>query len=276
MSQSPKNATVDDSLVLYAELTPAQVRAAQRRLQSGELKRIASGVLTSRPVDEWPELVARHRNRVLAALFPGAVIGYRSAFKGGVPVDGVMHLSYSYDRVLELPALKVVLVKAHGKATGDQPISGRDFFFPSMPRLLMENLTISRGSTPKAAGRDAVEARLIDTCESRGEESLTTLREHARAVAPELGLEREFAILDALIGSILGTRRSQLKTVAGKAWAAGMPYDAARLALFEKLAAALRETPLAQPAAVVRSERARAHLAFLESDFSNFIQRPES
>ncbi len=258
MSQSPKNATVDDSLVLYAELTPAQVRAAQRRLQSGELKRIASGVLTSRPVDEWPELVMRHRNRVLAALFPGAVIGYRSAFKGGVPVDGVMHLSYSYDRVLELPALKVVLVKAHGKATGDQPISGRDFFFPSMPRLLMENLTISRGSTPKAAGRDAVEARLIDTCESRGEESLTTLREHARAVAPELGLEREFAILDALIGSILGT------------W-----YDAARLALFEKLAAALRETPLAQPAAVVRSERARAHFAFLESYFSNFIEGTE-
>jgi len=43
MKKALKNATTDDSLLLYAELAPAGVRAAQRRLKSGELKRIALG-----------------------------------------------------------------------------------------------------------------------------------------------------------------------------------------------------------------------------------------
>jgi hypothetical protein len=102
------------------------------------------------------------------------------------------------------------------------------------------------------------------------------LRDEARELAPGLHLEREFGILDGLIGSILGTRaKSQLGTRAGKAWADGWPFDRDRLALFERLAAVLRETPLTQPAAVVRSDTARAHFAFLESYFSNFIEGTE-
>ena len=276
MPFTSKNTTEDDSLILYAEITPAQTRAVQRRLKAGELQRIVPGLVTHRPAEEWPALIARDRTRVLAALFPGSVIGYRSAFKGGVPVDGVMHLSYSYDRTVLLPGLKVVLVKTPGKAVGDMPMSGQQLYFPSNARLLLENLTISRGSVAKAAGRAAVEGRLLTICQSRGEDALAQLREEARALAPTLGLAREFAILDALIGSILRTRStSQLSTAAGKAWAAGLPYDAARLALFERLAAALRETPLEQPAAVAQTEQARVNFAFLESYFSNFIEGTE-
>lgn len=213
---------------------------------------------------------------MLAALFPGSVIGFRSAFKGGVPVDGVMHLSYSYDRTVLLPGLKVLLVKTLGKAVGDLPMARHALYFPSNARLLLENLTISRGSVAKAAGRAAVEGRLLTICESRGEDALAQLREEAGALAPTLGLAREFSILDGLIGSILGTRApSRLSTPAGKAWAAGLPCDAARLALFERLAAVLRETPLEQPAAVARTELGRVNFAFLESYFSNFIEGTE-
>ncbi len=109
-----KNTTNDDSLILYAELNAAEIRAAQRRLKAGLLQRIVRGVLTARPEKEWPALIALHRLRVLAALFPGAVIGYRSAFKGAIPVDGIMHLSYSYNRTVRLPGLTVVLVKGQG------------------------------------------------------------------------------------------------------------------------------------------------------------------
>ena len=56
---------------------------------------------------------------------------------------------------------------------------------------------------------------------------------------------------------------------------AKIPYDADRLALFEKLAAQLRSTSLAQPKAVTKSERGRTHFAFLESYFSNFIEGTE-
>lgn len=276
MAATPKKASSDGSLLLYAELQPAQVRAVQRRLKAGELQRIAPGVVSALSAAEWPGLIARERNRVLAALFPGAVIAYRSAFRGGVPVDGVIHLAYSYSRRVTLPGLTVVLVKSPGAAPGDTPIGGHDLHFPSSARLLMENLSISRGRPPRSAGSAAVEERLLTLCESRGEESLVGLREEARALAPQLQLEREFTLLDGLIGSILGTREKPLLgTAAGRAWADGLPFDRHRLERFERLAAILRETPLMQPAVIAHSEAARTHFAFLESYFSNFIEGTE-
>ena len=275
-ANTPKFATRDDSLIVYPDLSANERRRVQRRLQRGELSRIVPGVVTTRPPEEWPALMARERIRVLATLFPGAVIGYRSAFRGGVPVDGVIHLNYSYDRTRELPGLTVVLVKAAGKAPGDSPIAGRELYFPSNARLLLENLTISRGKFTKSVTREEVEERLMTMCGSRGEDSLRQLREQAQALAPQLGLERELSVLEGLIGSVLGTwTRSPLSTRAGKAWAAGTPYDKDRMALFEALATVLRSTPLERVQAVTRSESGRLNFAFLESYFSNFIEGTE-
>ncbi len=275
MHKALKNATTDDSLLLYAELSPAQVRAVQRRLKAGELKRIALGVISSRPEDEWPALIARERIRVLSALFPKAVIAYRSAFQGGVPGEGAMHLTYSNPRKVTLPGLTVHLTKGPGPLHGDMPMMGRELYCPSLARLLLENLTISRGETHKSVGRAGVEQRLIDMCEARGEGTLGVLRDEARALAPMLGLEREFTVLDGLIGAVLCSRKSEMSTFSGKAMAAAIPYDANRLALFEALAAQLRSVPLKQPPAVVKSEPARVNFAFLESYFSNFIEGTE-
>lgn len=267
--------TPDDSLLLYVELSPAEVRATQRRLREGSLKRIAPGVVTSLPEEAWPALIARERIRVLAALYPRAVIGPRSAFRGGTPSDGVIYLTYSYTKRVELPGVTVQLVAGHGPAQGDAPMMGRELYFPSTPRVLLENLTVSRGKVKKSVGKAEVEQRLIVTCEARGEEALNSLRDQARALAPTLGLERELAILDGLIGAVLGTRKAEMSTPAGKAMVANIPYDANRLALFEKLAAELRSMPLKQPAAVTKSEQARQNFAFLESYFSNFIEGTE-
>ena len=276
MALSSKSTTHDESLIVYPELTPAERRTIQRRVRAGELQRIVPGIVTNRPPDEWPALLARERIRVLATLYPGSVIGYRSAFRGGLPVEGVIHLNYSYDRVRQLPGLTVVLVKAAGKALGDIALAGRDLYFPSNARLLMENLTISRGKIRKTVGREEVEERLMTMCESRGEDSLRQLRDQAQALAPGLGSERELAILEGLIGSTLGTwTKNRLSSHAGKAWASGNPYDKPRLALLEKFASELRATPLQRVPAVTRSEAARTNLAFLESYFSNFIEGTE-
>jgi hypothetical protein len=213
---------------------------------------------------------------VLAGLFPGAVIGYRSAFAGGIPVDGVIHLNYTYHRTVELPGLQVALVKGPGQAPGDLPIAGRALYFPSYPRLLLENLTTSRASVRKEAGRDAVEERLLTICDSRGEDQLLELRDEARELAAVLGLERQFKVLDGLIGSILGTRAThKLTTEAGKARTAALPYDRNRLALFEKFAARLRAVPPPEQATPVKSATGRQNFAFLESYFSNFIEGTE-
>ncbi|MBA4193862.1 MAG: cell filamentation protein Fic [Comamonadaceae bacterium] len=271
-----KPTPLDGPLHVYSELTANEVRALQRRIAAGTAHRIVSGLVSTAPADEWPALVARERNRVLAGLFPGAVISFRSAFAGGAPVDGVIHLSYTYHRTVELPGLTVVLVKAAGRAVGDLPISGRELYFPSYPRLLLENLTTSRSLIQKQAGREAVEERLLTICDSRGEEYLLELRDQARELSAALDLEREFKVLDGLIGSILGTRSThKLTSKAGKARSAAMPYDHRRLALFEKFAERLRTKPLPEVSSPVKTAIARQNFAFLESYFSNFIEGTE-
>ncbi len=267
--------TGDDTLVLYSELAAAEVRAIQRRLKEGSLQRIHAGIVTNRPKEEWPHLVAANRIRILAALFPGAVVGFKSALAGGVPVDGVFHLTHTWRRKVELPGLTVQTHVGPPAAAGDAPMMGRNLFFPSQARVLLENLTPSRGIRARSAGREAVERRLVDICEARGEDALNGLRQEARALAPVLGLQREFGILDATIGGILGTRRTPMVTRQGQGLAAAMPYDSKRLALFEHLAAQLRARPLKQPASVVKSEHGRRNFAFLESYFSNFIEGTE-
>ena len=266
-------------LVLYAELSAAQKRAVQRDMAAGKLQRIVTGVASPLPPADWPALIVRERLRVLAALFPGAVLSHRSAWLGGQP-DGplgeqLIHLSAASKRRVQLPGLTVMLWKGPPPAAGDAPMLGRELYFPSLPRLLLENLQPSRGPQRRSAGREAVEQRLLDTCDARGEEALSQLREQARALAPTLDMLGEFKVLDDLVGSILGTRASRLTTPEGRARTAPMPYDAQRLALFEQLATQLRATPLAQPVAVAHSEIARANFAFLESYFSNFIEGTE-
>jgi hypothetical protein len=268
-------ATSDESLLLYAEMDKAAIRTVQRQLKTGQLLRILPGMVSASPPDQWPALVARERLRVLAALFPKSVLAYRSAFNGGLPENGEIHLTSTYRRDVALPGLKVVLWEGPPPASGDLPMQGREIYFPSLPRILLENLTPSRGDMPKSVGKAAVEQRLLSICDARGEHALSELREQARLLAPQLSLLKAFNILDDMVGSILGTRASQLVTPEGKARTAAVPYDADRLGLFEQFAAQLRSTALQQAPAVTLSEQARIHLAFLESYFSNFIEGTE-
>ncbi len=267
----------DDTLLLYAELSPAQVRNVQRRLQAGKLNQLHKGVVTSLAPTEWPTLVARHRWRILAALFPENVIGYRTAFDGGSPHESVVHLIGTYRRTVELPGLTVQVWKGPGRQAGDQEMMGRPVYWPTEARMMLENLTPSRGLNARTVGVKQVESRLLKICESRGEPSLASLREQARTLAsPQcLNMPTEFGVLDGQVGSILHSRPSVLVTRAGKALAAGAPIDEHRLQLFERLAERLRAEPLPMPPLVAANGTSARHFAFLESYFSNFIEGTE-
>lgn len=279
--------TPNEALLLYAELSPAEIRQAQRHLATGTLSRVAPGVLTSLDKNQWPSLIARERIRVLAALFPESVIGPHNAFVGGVPVEGVMYLDYRYTRRVELPGLTVLLRKGQGPIYGDTPMMGRPIYFPSEARTLLENLMrqgkAAKKLPSKSVTRAEVEARLIAICDARGEQALGKLRDEAKLVAQTLGLDGELKKLDDMIGAILGTRQAELSTPAVKSVGKGLaaakpfnaPYDAQRLSRLEDLSATLRATPLRESSCSIKSQTGRLNFAFLESYFSNFIEGTE-
>ena len=85
---------------------------------------------------------------------------------------------------------------------------------------------------PCTLRRAEVEERLDRLLRTAGESAVNRLRDDIRAIAVELGLEKEAAQLDALIGTLLGTRRSRLDSPLAIARGRGRPYDPDRMELF--------------------------------------------
>jgi fido (protein-threonine AMPylation protein) len=87
-----------------------------------------------------------------------------------------------------------------------------------------------------------------------------------------LDREKEFTALHQMIGALLNTQVATLQTPAAKARRRGMPYDPARLELFEALRAELHRTPPQTHPAAPGDETT---LPFFEAYFSNFIEGTE-
>ena len=123
--------------------------------------------------------------------------------------------------------------------------------------------------------RAQLEERLDGLIRASGEAGVNRVRDHARAVATELGMEGEAAQLDALIGALLSTRSSRLDSSLGRARSRGRPYDPERMELFHRLHQALRNHPPSFRLSPSRDPRGRSTLAFFEAYFSNFIEGTE-
>lgn len=241
----------------------------------GELRPVIAGVFTS---DLGTPLESLVRNRLLAlvaALYPGAVVADRSARSGGRPEpDGSLFIVHDTTRATTLPGGIVVRSRAgSGPLEGDMPF-GEGLWLASEPRSLLENavLTRSRGSrVARTLSRVGLEEWLDNLLLQRGAEGLDQLRDRARELAPELGLEEPFALIDSLVGSALGTRRARAHSQRLRARQRGEAYDPDRLQLFVRLRDELAErSPLVRP---VLGDPARyALLPFFEAYFSNYIE----
>lgn len=268
----------DDLLYINAELTTAEQRAVQRRVASGELHRVRSGVATPLPETEWPTLFRREKARILAALFPKTVVAYRSAFDGMV-ASTIYLTGGTYARVTEFPGLKVILSSGPGPVDGDTQIQGREVYFPSPARMLLDAMAPApRDDDPQYSRKvsaEEIEDRLISICDSRGEQAFLELRERAKVVGAQLNTPKaRLEELDRLMGAILGTRPGRkMATSNGTGRARG--YDALRMDLFHKLVQVLKVNELPRITDVAGESPAVTNFAFLESYFSNFIEGTE-
>ena len=137
----------------------------------------------------------------------------------------------------------------------------------SPARLLLENMTPSRARSgvPRTLSRREMESYL-DKLHARDEQALNKIRDEARGIAPELGLQAEHAALDRMIGGILGSRTDQAPLAPSAiARRAGLPYDSTRLELFESLRAALSSVPPTIRPAPPLEPQGSDNIAFFDS-----------
>jgi hypothetical protein len=257
--------------------TTAQSSAVSRATANGLLRRIGSKLYTKNLIDTPEQIVRRHLWPLVAAYAPGALVADRTALENVPAPDGSIFVVSDRVRDIELPGVTIRTRKGPGPQSGDQPFLG-GLFISSTPRAFLDNLAVSRqgkGGVRRTLGREQIEHRLDDLVRRNGAEALNRLRDEARRVAPMIGREAEFEIIDRLVGALLGTREDELASTRARARHAGTPYDPDRLRLFEVLHRELRAIAPAGRSARARSAEARSTQAFFEAYFSNFIEGTE-
>jgi hypothetical protein len=246
-----------------------------RAVATGTLRRIASGIYTGNVSDPLEQVTRRHLYDILEHERPGIVITDASA-KTGQPVDGRLFVcSPRQQRDLELPGIVVSARRGTGPIEGDMPLAD-GVWLAGPTRGLLDNLSTARGARARTMAGPDVEKWLEELLDSRGDGYLNRIRDQARNLGAQLGREREIGLLDGLVAALLGSRAGvRLTDRSAFARAAGQPVDAARLGLFERLAAWLSDQPPNFLADDTERSGRRLLLPFYDAYFSNFIEGTE-
>jgi hypothetical protein len=263
--------------IVFATSEKAESQRISRLVKAGRLRKIAPRVYTSNLTDSPEAIVVRNLYQILGRLFPGAVLSHRTALAAKPTEDGAVFLTYKYSRRVRLPGVTVHLLKGAGQMDGDMPFLD-GLFISSRPRAYLENLQVSRSrsSSAKVLSKSAVEDGLDRLCLVQGEETLNALRDKARVIAPTLGMEAQFHVLNKIIGAILRSRPAKgLDSQSARARSIGVPYDTGRLAILNQLFSHLLRSPLPARVDQRRTPDEVRLLAFFESYFSNYIEGTE-
>lgn len=252
-------------------------REVSRRLESGQLRKLGSRLYTTNFTDAAEAVIRRNLWQIVAGYFPGALIADRTALENEPAPDGSICLVTDRGGTVALPGITLRPRRGVGPLPTDRPFLG-GLFLSSTPRAYLDNLRPSRaraGRVARTLPRREIESRLENLIQRAGMDAANRLRDEARTIAPDLGRDAEALLLDDLIGAMAGTREAPLTAPTARARRRGRPYDPARLALFEKLHAALRREPVARRRSAVRDGSQAATLAFYDAYFSNFIEGTE-
>lgn len=263
------------STLVFARDQPASTINA--RVGRGELVRLAPSVYTTETERDPADVVREHLFEIVGRIMPGTVITDRSA-RTGTAVDGVLYLAREGRvRELNLPGITVRARPGAAPQPGDIPYPG-GLYLASRARGLAENCRPSRARAGQRRTLDADElGDWVDyICQNDGPERLTTYRQRAEELAPQLGVDSDhLALLQSLVGIALGTRPHEQTTsrplVARRQ---GNPVDQIRVRRFELLVDTLRRAPPQSLPAVTGSAR-DTYLPFYEAYFSNFIEGTE-
>jgi fido (protein-threonine AMPylation protein) len=255
---------------------PDDSKWASRASKRGEIRRLAQGLYTSNLEEPAERLMQRRWYDVAALYFPEAVIADRSAVLAGPADDGSLFLDIGSrpgnPRPVALPGLTLRPRNGPGPVQGD--IGFVDLHISSPARTVLDNLRPSRArsSVARTLSRAELEAYLERLARVRGAQALNELRDDAVSIAQALDAGRQLADLDDLVGELLGTRDTDLRTAAAKARRAGLAFDSERMHRFEVLRAELAKQDFPERGEPADPERL---FSFFEAYFSNWIEGTE-
>lgn len=243
-------------------------------LEKGAIRKIAPRLYTPNFEETAEEVIQRNLFEVLGKLYPGALLSHRSAFEFQPTSAGHIFLTHSYTRKVSLPGITIRFFEGPGPVEGDRTFLG-NLRVSQQARAFLENLQGSQRSGPesKTLSLPEIKEKLEQIIRLQGEGEINRLRDDARALAGILGMEKEFMILEAIIGALLATRDAGVLTSSlGAARALGTPYDPNRVLLFQTLFRELEASHYTLREEMNLSLRSFRNFAFFESYFSNFIE----
>ncbi len=258
--------------------SPATRSSLSHAVSRGTLRRVVQGVYTDDLTSPIGDVVATHRWEIIGHFIPDGVIVDRSAAVGGAPSEGVIHIaSMARSTDLVLPGLTVA-VRRGPHLGSDLPWSA-GLWIASPARTLVDNLAISRGRGRRARTLDSVELGdwVARQAMIHGPQRLNRIRDDARAIAAELGVEDRIAGVDRLISAVLGSRSveaTRRRSRALVALAGGSGFDQARVGMFEQVSGLLSGFDFDDevPGSLIDEHPEVSSLGFWEAYFSNYIE----
>ena len=271
-----KNLPIHLQEIIYGSSDSTVSKQISKLAKEGTIRKIAPRIYSSNLTEKPEVIIKRNLFSILGHLYPGAVLSHRSALEFQPTSTGQIFLSYKYTRKAELPGITIRLLEGSGPIDGDNPLSG-ELYASQRARAILENLEPSRkpGPDSKTLTLPEIEEHLERIIRVNGEEELNEVRDQARAISEQLNMQKEFTKLNQMISALLTTHPSKiLKSPIAAARAFGIPYDPARLELFEILFRALQQE-FKHRKEQNTSNSAFRNFAFFESYFSNYIEGTE-
>ncbi|WP_207424181.1 Fic family protein [Desertivirga brevis] len=269
-----KNVPLHLQEIIFSSSLPEVSREINALAKAGSLKKIAPRIFTSNLAEDPAAIIRRNIFKIVGHLYPNSILSHRSALEFKPTSSGNLFFTSSHNRRIELPGIILNFMKGPEAVEGDYFFSGK-LRVSQQERAILESLQSSKNVGPdsKSLTLPEIEERLDQIIRVKGEEGLNAVRDRARELGQELGMEKEFNKLNRMIGALLNTKPSELLTSPlAIARTFGLPYDPKRIELFEKLFVELQQREFADISDPNTSIQAFRNFAFYESYFSNFIE----
>ena len=260
--------------IIFGSSDTSISRTISKLEKDGKIRKLAPRLYTGNLEDDPKVIVSRSLLLILGHLYPDAVLSHRSALEFKPTLTGQIFLTYTYTKKANLAGITVRLLEGTGPIKGDNVISG-SLHVSQKERAFLENLQTSRkpGPDSKTLTFPEIEERLEQIVRVHGEDELNRFRDRAREIAQELGMQKEFEILNKIIGALQTTQSSKiLKSPLAAARAFGIPFDPKRYELFGTLFQELSQFEFSYKEDKCEEMQAFKNFAFFESYFSNYIE----